>query len=351
MIDETIKTDELQSEEPKKSTSRRAMLRLAAPVAAATALAATGVIKAGTVHAAPSSSRVVSPRTQGSAMIAGTSNTETESTYLINWGNTLGSGGNSRFPGTLDVEDSFVNPASGGDPVYAEPGYSYALRGRSASWVGTIGILGRYPGDTASGSGSLLKGGNAGVYGYVNHADADGNKNTGYGVIAQSHQGAAPLLLQGGFAGSPINGALAVDGNGVLLNRRYGAGYATSSLNFLSAPFRFVDTRGGSGTPYSGQGPWAANTNHIIQITGLHGVPSGAKAILGNVTVTQTAGNGYLRLYPAGAAVPGTSSINYVAGQTIANACVVGLSSGGALAIHVDGSSTQVILDIAGYVI
>ncbi|MGZ3600987.1 MAG: hypothetical protein ACXVCX_20395 [Ktedonobacterales bacterium] len=126
---------------------------------------------------------------------------------------------------------------------------------------------------------------------------------------------------------------------------------SVAGMNFLPAPFRFVDTRGGSGTPYSGQGPWATNSNHIIQITGLHGVPAGAKGFFGNVTVAQTAGNGYLRLYPAGAALPGTSTINYVANQIVANACIVGLSSGGALAIHVDGSSTQVILDVAGYIL
>ncbi|MGZ3716297.1 MAG: hypothetical protein ACXVA4_12830, partial [Ktedonobacterales bacterium] len=63
-----------------------------------------------------------------------------------------------------------------------------------------------------------------------------------------------------------------------------------------------------------------------------------------------TTGSGHLRLYPQGAPLPNTSSINYVAGQTVANGVTVGLSSTGKISIFVSNGGAKVILDVAGYV-
>ncbi|HEV2238338.1 MAG TPA: hypothetical protein VGR57_16875 [Ktedonobacterales bacterium] len=79
-------------------------------------------------------------------------------------------------------------------------------------------------------------------------------------------------------------------------------------------------------------------------------MPPGALGVVGNLTVTGTTGPGDLILYPAGAAQPNVSNINYSFGQTIANAANVGLSSGGAMSLFVHVSSTHAIFDVAGYV-
>jgi hypothetical protein len=56
-----------------------------------------------------------------------------------------------------------------------------------------------------------------------------------------------------------------------------------------------------------------------------------------------------LILYPHGAAQPLTSNINYVGGWTIANFAIVGLSAGGAMDLHVVGTGTDALFDVAGF--
>jgi hypothetical protein len=69
-----------------------------------------------------------------------------------------------------------------------------------------------------------------------------------------------------------------------------------------------------------------------------------------NVAVTQPSGPGNVRLFPAAAPVPITSTVNYVAGQTRANNAVVGVSATGELTARVQPSgSTHLILDVNGY--
>jgi hypothetical protein len=80
-------------------------------------------------------------------------------------------------------------------------------------------------------------------------------------------------------------------------------------------------------------------------------VPTGAVGIFGNLTVTNTQGPGDLILYPSGGAVPTTSNINYGPGQTVANSINIGLNSSGAMDLFVHVNGTDVIIDIAGYVI
>lgn len=82
-------------------------------------------------------------------------------------------------------------------------------------------------------------------------------------------------------------------------------------------------------------------------------VPSTAIAITGNVTVTGGNATGFVTLEPDPLLSPGTSTINFVAGQTIANAFVAKLSSAGAISAIAESMSkglrVQVILDITGY--
>jgi hypothetical protein len=130
---------------------------------------------------------------------------------------------------------------------------------------------------------------------------------------------------------------------------------AGGSINLLSSPIRIMDTRPGSGAPITnGSARLQPGVNTPIQVTGtaVNGivVPAGAKGAIGNVTVVDNLGQGYLTLWPNGQPVPLASSINYLPGDIVANFFTVGLDGTGKLAIRVDQHATHAILDITGFI-
>ncbi len=78
------------------------------------------------------------------------------------------------------------------------------------------------------------------------------------------------------------------------------------------------------------------------------GVPAGAKAVTLNVTVTEPQAAGFLRVYPCGEAMPATSNVNFVAGQTVANAVTVGVGKDGQVCLF-SSATTHVVVDYSGY--
>lgn len=116
-------------------------------------------------------------------------------------------------------------------------------------------------------------------------------------------------------------------------------------------PCRMVDTRPGSG--FGGAyGPPAlaasGSRDFPVVTSGCTGIPSSAKAVSFNFTVTGTAGPGDIRVFPTGGAAPLVSTLNYVAGQTVANAAVVALG-GGSISVQADVSGAHLIVDLNGY--
>ncbi len=125
-------------------------------------------------------------------------------------------------------------------------------------------------------------------------------------------------------------------------------------------PQRICDTRAGNPSGLSGGadqclgktlGPGGTLT---IQVAGLGGVaaedtPTPPVAVVLNVTVTDTTAPSYLTVWPAGAPQPLASDLNWSPGQTIANAVVVALGSGGQISLYNDQGSTDVVVDVAGY--
>lgn len=81
------------------------------------------------------------------------------------------------------------------------------------------------------------------------------------------------------------------------------------------------------------------------------GLPATAHAVALNVTVTQPTDPGFLVVYPGGTATPGTSTLNYRAGQTRANNVVVGLGLGGDILVHCGQSAgtAHAVIDVDGY--
>jgi hypothetical protein len=88
-------------------------------------------------------------------------------------------------------------------------------------------------------------------------------------------------------------------------------------------------------------------------VTGACGVPSSAKALSVNLTVTQATAAGYLRLLPGDQSVlPTVSAINYAPGLTRANNALALLAfdaSGGLQVVTGSSGSVHFILDVNGY--
>src|SRR5579875_911160 len=196
----------------------------------------------------------------------------------------------------------------------------------------------------------------------------------GYGVVGFSSTGidiwasGAGRFLQNlsGFTGAPTTGSYNVgeqirDNAGDLYIcvasgspgtwRRVAAGTPghSGSFNFLPEPIRLLDTRTGS--------PWTAGSTHTLQVTGVVvdgiSVPTGSVGVVGNVTVVGPTSSGDLRLFP-GPALPPTSSINFAAGQTLANGVTVRFNGSGQIEFQVDmasGATTNVLFDAVGYIL
>jgi hypothetical protein len=119
------------------------------------------------------------------------------------------------------------------------------------------------------------------------------------------------------------------------------AAKTTSGLFSTLEPTRLLDTRASSS-------PVRAGADHRLTIAGAAGVPADATAVVLNVTVTGAQQPGHLSVYPHGTP-SGTSNLNFVPGQTIANAVTVLLGSGGAVGLHLSAGRAHVVVDVFGY--
>ena len=118
-----------------------------------------------------------------------------------------------------------------------------------------------------------------------------------------------------------------------------GSGYAPTS------PTRLLDTRAGVGAPI---GRIVARRSITVQMTGRGGIPSsGVAAVALNVTVTAPASAGYVTVHPGGTR-PGTSTLNFLAGEVTANSTIVRVGSGGRVTVYVH-ATTHVVLDVLGW--
>jgi hypothetical protein len=133
--------------------------------------------------------------------------------------------------------------------------------------------------------------------------------------------------------------------NSVILTR------VSSPTNLYTvAPCRLVDTRNLPG-PLGGPA-LAPNSVRVFPIAGNCQIPSSAKAVSFNVTITGPTGAGDLRLFPGNTAPPLASTINFRPGQTRANNAIVRLAcdGSGSLGVQNDGTGTvHFILDVNGY--
>lgn len=119
-------------------------------------------------------------------------------------------------------------------------------------------------------------------------------------------------------------------------------------------PARVLDTRG-TGRTVDGQaqatGALGPAEVRRLPLAGRAGVPaSGVAAVVLNLTVTGPTQAGYLKAFPAGAAQPNASSLNFAGGQTVPNLVVAKVSSSGAIDLLNSGGHTHVIADVVGWI-
>lgn len=76
-------------------------------------------------------------------------------------------------------------------------------------------------------------------------------------------------------------------------------------------------------------------------------IPGGAASAMLNFTVTQPGGAGYLTAWGGGETPPTTSNVNFVAGETVANAAAVPVDNG-VIRFTVSGSPAHVVVDLQG---
>jgi predicted outer membrane repeat protein len=134
---------------------------------------------------------------------------------------------------------------------------------------------------------------------------------------------------------------------------------ATGTSYVALSPTRICDTRAegpnvaanqcnGNGTHAGTLGPGGEIP---VQVTGLVGIPSGATAVVANVTVTDTTAPSFLTVWPEGTARPNASDLNWVLGVTVPNLVVVELGSDGGVDAYNSAGSTDVLMDAEGYYI
>ena len=125
---------------------------------------------------------------------------------------------------------------------------------------------------------------------------------------------------------------------------------ASSPLPFIAlTPCRIADTRGNGFTGAYGPPSLSQGSPRNFTLFGQCGIPVSAGAVSLNITVTNTLGPGFILIFPQGGTQPAVSTLNYVAGQTVANAAVVALGTGGGVTVVAGVSGTDLIIDTNGF--
>ncbi len=116
-------------------------------------------------------------------------------------------------------------------------------------------------------------------------------------------------------------------------------------------PSRLLETRSGLSTvdgSFNGIGARQAGSTLELQVTGRAGVPADAAAVVMNVTAVGGAAAGHLTVFPCGTPTPNASSLNFAAGQTVANLVVARIGAGGRVCLFTS-STVDLVVDINGY--
>ncbi len=210
-----------------------------------------------------------------------------------------------------------------------------------------------------------------GVYGYSGIIGSGGAGVVGWGydgpgVVARGGRCAVRLVPSDALGDAHEAGDLIEDLNhdlwlctssGTPGTLRKLAGPATAGAFHPITPIRVYDSRLPAPTP----GALAAGTSRVVSVaasrnqsTGAvltaNAVPAGATAVVGNLTIVEMTGSGYLSLMPGNAASLVGSSINWTPTTgVLANGFTAKLDTNRQLKVFASVGSTHFIIDINGY--
>lgn len=113
-----------------------------------------------------------------------------------------------------------------------------------------------------------------------------------------------------------------------------------------AAPARLLDTRNGTGGV---TGPVAGGHSATLTVTGSHGVPAGAGAVVLNVAATTTKASGSLTASSHGTSGSGVTGPYWTTGQTASAQIVLPLVDGKIVLHNTSKSSANLIADLVGW--
>jgi len=183
----------------------------------------------------------------------------------------------------------------------------------------------------------------SGVYGSPMSVNATGTALTMLINTTNLTPGTYDAVLDGGgyAVGTPSQGYLP------------GAYKVTAAPTVAKSQFvplntvRILDTRRGLGAPKARVG---AGGQVTLKVAGVGGVPtSGVSAVLVNVTAVSPAAGGYLAVYPDGETRPGSSTLNFSKGETVANLAVVPVVDGKIDLVNGAAGPVDILADVSGY--
>lgn len=172
----------------------------------------------------------------------------------------------------------------------------------------------------------------------------DGTNGTEGFIVDQKYASGAVShwIPSAGFTGTAPVGTTRTDVATGLVRTVAGAGSGYTSVT----PSRVLDSRTGTGW----SGTLASGTPRTLTVAGGSTVvPSGADAVVLNVTVTGASSDGYLTVFPTGSTQPNASNLNFTAGRDVANLVVVKVGSDGQVSFANAAGSTHVIADLVGW--
>ncbi|MBK9087597.1 MAG: VCBS repeat-containing protein [Holophagales bacterium] len=124
-----------------------------------------------------------------------------------------------------------------------------------------------------------------------------------------------------------------------------------SSSFFTLTPCRVFDTRETTG-PAAGSPALAAGSRRVFPMAGKCGIPSDAKALSINVTVTQAGAAGDVKITPGDQLTTVSSTLSFGVGRTRASVTLMRLSTDGAgtiAATNTAPAAVHLIVDVNGY--
>jgi hypothetical protein len=113
-------------------------------------------------------------------------------------------------------------------------------------------------------------------------------------------------------------------------------------------PTRLLDSRTSTGGWSHKLGPGAAHVE-TMKVSGANSIPLTARAVVLNVTATNSDAGSFVQLWPSDAPRPASSSLNFGPGQTIANLVTTPLSATGQVSFFNAVGSTDLVVDVLGY--